>query len=612
MYSLREDFLFIKCSNRKENLEIFSRIKKFKEDSHFKINHGYGWDIIYFATNDIISISESNKKCNQDALVLGHIYNKKKLESEVLRNSFKNLSLSYLMILLYQKYGAEFIKRVDGDFIIILYDKNYEKLYLYRDRLGLYDCVYTLVGGKVLISTRPSLLFATGLLTPRVNEEILPEYFAYRYVSGRNSLFKGIYHVPPSHYCVIGENSSTFERRYWNIHFREEQYKSNYEILKRIETTLKNVIRKQTTGPVANMLSGGVDSSYIQALTNNIFDEPIRSFSYGFIESKYDETEYAESAARFLKADHKTFILTPEEYCNTLPLAILANEYPIHLEQSVSNFWLFKKIPSDIKFLLCGYGADLNFGESLRKFRLAERLNHFFGPKFAKFFRCMSMIPNKTVRYYSNLIPMIMLKINDLTTLTNILEQIDPPVNLYHISKIFPNMKIKSIFEWRIAVLKSNHTIRNIFDEVFLLSIVSLTAAVSIWRRLAGTQGKILKFPFVDIEMLSFAASIPIQRKLPWCGLKEKPLLKKAACKYIPRAIVYRRKKTGLIHAERWFSKEKLFGKYIKEIYDYDYFNKYLILQLSGGLSKYDSLLAWNLLNFDIWYKIFFEGRKYW
>lgn len=514
----------------------------------------------------------------------------------------------------FQQRGVEFFGEVDGVASLVLYEPAERRLICYRDRVGQVELVFARAEDAIIIASRPSLILASRLIPREVNTAVLPEYFAYRHVSGEQTLFSGIYRVPPA-YRFERQDGKEQVTRYWCLNFEPIEGRREAELVAQVDDALLTVLRKfSIRGPIANTLSGGVDSSVLQVLAQEVQGGPVRSFAYGFEEREFDDSEYAESAARQLGARHTTFQLDPRAYCSSLPEAIFRVEYPVHLEQSVSATWMYNLISAEgdaPRTMLSGYGADLNFGESLRKFRLALMLNRHVGSWTRTPISWLGAAPLRRLRYYAGVIPHLQEALSNHDSLLPVLGDIDPTVSLTAIGQIFPHANLEDMLTFRRTVLREHPSARTIIDECFLLSLVAMAAAISIWGRVADASGVSLRFPFADPEFLQLSVRIPVRQKLQRWGLVPKPLMMKLAVLRIGSQLTYRRKRTGQIQVERWYKDPNLLGRFLEAARASNFFDTERIIALGYGPGKYDNLLLWNLMNFHLWHEIFIRGRDH-
>lgn len=295
----------------------------------------------------------------------GEIYNYIELRQELvgLGKVCRTNCDTEVLVHLYEAFGLDFVKKLNGMFAIALFDKRVQKMYLIRDRLGVKPLFY--------ISNGNSFGFASeikGLLkllnAPRIlNLEALSDYFSFNYVPPPLTLFKGIFHVPPGSILTVSDYGLEIEK-WWDLscvsvtHHELTQQWCHHLVELLADATR---IRMRADTQWGAFLSGGLDSSTVLALMRRASDSKFLTFSIGFNDIRYDESEFARQAASMFGVD---LILerVEEDLLDRWPSAVYYSDQP-HGDVSFLPTWRVSELAaSHCKVVLSGDGGDELFG----------------------------------------------------------------------------------------------------------------------------------------------------------------------------------------------------------------------------------------------------------
>src|SRR5262249_45936633 len=154
---------------------------------------------------------------------------------------------------------------------------------------------------------------------------------------GENTLFKGIYSLPPGHYVVFQNGKETI-RKYWDLPHNSIDGNQSIEDLKSTYNDLLHRSvgqRLMSEVPLGTFNSGGIDSSLITSITSRKINSRVNSFSIGFSEPDYDESVYAELISQKYNTIHHALKITNAEFSENLPKAIWLHDEPLNHPNSV-------------------------------------------------------------------------------------------------------------------------------------------------------------------------------------------------------------------------------------------------------------------------------------
>jgi asparagine synthase (glutamine-hydrolysing) len=249
----------------------------------------------------------------------GEIYNfpslRRRLEARGHR--LRSAGDTEVLVHLYEDEGPDFFTLLRGMFALAIWDAPRRRLVLGRDRLGQKPLVYHVDGFRIVFASelKGLLALAESDLPRRLDPQALDRYMTYGYVPHPATILEDVYKLPPAHYAVWHEGRLSLER-YWNPDWSAEVDRPPHEDVEQLRATLSDAVREQLVAdvPLGAFLSGGVDSTVIVGLMQQASSQPVKTFSIGFPDPAFDESHYAELAARQLATDHHAFMVEPHAW----------------------------------------------------------------------------------------------------------------------------------------------------------------------------------------------------------------------------------------------------------------------------------------------------------
>lgn len=250
------------------------------------------------------------------AVVNGEIYNYRELREELREagHGFRGESDAEVVPHLYEEHGDDFAGRLHGMFAIGVWDVRRSRLVLVRDRVGKKPLfVADLPGRGVAFASEMKALFETPGVDLAVRPEAVFDFLTHGVVPGPRTVYRGIRRVPPAHRVVYERGRPAREERWWRIRclpkLRIGREEAREEILRRLRRAVR--LRLRSDVPVGCFLSGGIDSGLVAALASEQTGAPMRTFSVGFDDERFDERALASRVAARVGADHAELLLNP-------------------------------------------------------------------------------------------------------------------------------------------------------------------------------------------------------------------------------------------------------------------------------------------------------------
>jgi asparagine synthase (glutamine-hydrolysing) len=277
---------------------------------------------------------------------------------------------------LYEEHGPRFVERLEGMFAIALWDARRSRLVLARDRLGKKPLVWTrLADGTFAFASELKALLGLPGLRREPDLAALDAYLALQYVPGTRTGLRDVQRVEPGSLLVVEGDAQTAEP-YWQPQL-EQPPLSDDEWLERVRDEVTAAVRKRLVAdvPLGALLSGGIDSAIVVALMAQASAEPVRTFTVGFADERYDERPFARAVAERWSTRHEEVVLEPDAAA-ILPRLAAAFDEPLGDEAALPLFLICEAARREVTVALVGDGGDESFAgyERYTAMRLAERV----------------------------------------------------------------------------------------------------------------------------------------------------------------------------------------------------------------------------------------------
>lgn len=563
----------------------------------------------------------------------GEIFNypelKVKLEKKGVK--FKTNCDTEIVVQMYAHYGPDCLSKFNGQFSFCIWDKNKRELFLARDRVGIRPLFYWRKDESFAFCSEIKGLFALDKIDRKINNDGLKQIFTFWTTISPTTPFEDIYELPPGHYMKV-TSDNIYISKFWELNYANEKGKEfNFaETLEEFDELLHDSvkIRLRADVPVGAYLSGGLDSSVTTSFIKDIFPGILNTYSIGFSEKMYDETEYQIEVSKFLNTNHTAFTCTTEDIIENFEKTIYHTEFPILRTSPTPMYLLSKKVrESNIKVVITGEGAD----------EILAGYNIF---KEAKIRRFWANQPESSIR-------------------PKLLAQLYPYLPMM---KESPDFALKMFFGYKLGdvenplyshLLRWNNTsrINTFFTTDFLNStndnyidqaLATLPAQFSNWSDLAKSQfletnifmsGYLLssqgdrvamgnsvegRYPFLDYRLIEFCSSLPDRYKLN--SLNEKFILKRLSDGRIPKSVTQRSKQAYRAPISDSFCKPDVPGEILDAlssdtVRDYGIFNLDKVAKLifnirnQKNISEIDQMAITGIVSTQLLHKLFITNK---
>jgi len=488
----------------------------------------------------------------------GEIFNYPDLRQELIQagHHFYTETDTEVLVHLYEDMGTGMFQKLNGQFAFAIWDSNKQTLLLGRDRVGIRPLFYHEIAGRIVFGSEIKAIFKDESIPRKIDIHTLSDIFSCWSPMGSETTFEGIHQIPPGHYASFSIDGF-FVTPFWQLSFSEpcDSFKSCEEWMEEMGALLEDStrIRLRADVPVGAYLSGGIDSTYVSSLVKKKFNNHLNTFSVGFTDNRFDETEFQKIAAESIGTKHHSVHCSDKDIGKLFPKVIWHTETPILRTAPVPLFMLSKLVrEKNFKVVLTGEGADEVFAgynifkeDKVRRFwaknpgsrirpRLVERLYpYIFSQENNKakvflegFFK--KNLESTELPYYSHILrwqntsQVKTFFSNDVLKSTG---------NLSAFTDKFIKMLPEGFMNWE-PLSRAQYIESTLFLSNYLLS--SQGDRMAMGNSIEG------RYPFLDYRVIEMATRIPTGFRLN--GLTEKFILKKIAHGFIPTPLIERPK----------------------------------------------------------------------
>lgn len=538
----------------------------------------------------------------------GEIYNFQDLRKDLLKKGhvFRTKSDTEVIIHLYEEKGEDCAADLNGIFAFAIWDQKDRSLFMARDHMGIKPLYYAMTKEVFLFSSELKSIVRSGHLEARCNEEVIPEYFMFRHVSGENTLFKGVKSLLPGHSMVLKDGEIRMNE-YWSPFPKEAEKNISFETAtEELSWLIGDSVKKQLISdvPLGTFCSGGVDSSLVTAVASRLIGRPISTFSVGFHENGYDETSYARVVSKQYGTHHNEVKVTNQEFADLLPKLIWHNDEPLNFANSIQIYAISKLAKEHVTVVLTGEGADELFGGYPRY--LLPRVSGWFRkmPSFLRngILRGGGLLGDhrlEKIARFSNYSSDEAILYNSSILDKDFIREILPQFSLNG----FP-YRVENLLKGKRLSMDSINRLSLLDQQNYLVSILmrqdKMSMATSIESRV----------PLLDYRIVEFANRLPSLYKINM--FRTKLLIKKVAEKYLPRIVVNRKKSGFGVPLNQWFKEPNGIGRLLDEISPEIHASglinkeqfKTIVSEHKAGRAD-NSEILWSSLNFWLWKKIY-------
>ena len=328
--------------------------------------------IIDLKTGDQPIIEDGERRvllCN------GEIYNYNELKRtpEAQNYSYQSNGDIEVILPLHAAHGNEFVNLLNGMFALALYEAEPHRLTLIRDRLGIKPLYWAEInGGGIIFASEIKPLLVSGLIRTAVNEQAVSSYLAHGYIPAPATLFKGINKLPPGHQLIAEASGAVKVQRYWQPQPAKDIPAQTIDIENYLLALLSDSLKMQLRSdvPIGALLSGGIDSGLMVAISAGLIDKPLETYTVRFEGSAVDETPLAAMVSERYGTNHHELDLPEAGIGDHLVNLAWHTEEPLNDAALLPNFMIEQALGKHLRVALNGTGGDEIFAGYKRYFQM--------------------------------------------------------------------------------------------------------------------------------------------------------------------------------------------------------------------------------------------------
>jgi asparagine synthase (glutamine-hydrolysing) len=501
----------------------------------------------------------------------GHIRNWEALSEElgIDRGLSREKREEEIILKAYSRWGGKMADHMHGMFAFAIWDEEEQKLFALRDQFGTKPFYYyQTADGRLLYGTYIREIMVQDGFVKELNEPMLQIYLSLTYVAGEETFFRGVKKLMPGHYLEFA-NGELKITRYWKPEFHPDETESLEEFADEIHSTMQQMMREVKTPDetAESFLSGGVDSSYVFALS-----DAETADTCGYDEPKFDESGLAAETAEKLGRKISRLRVTPEDYFGVVKETMRDMEQPLGDASAIVFALGCKATAKHTKLCYSGEGSDEMFG-GYNMYRNAER----YGDNLPNFYVGNTNIMKEDMKQ-------------------KILKNYDPqnlPINL-----------VKEIYR----ETEQNDPLTRMQDvdiRIWLEGDIYLNV-----DKMSSANGLEIRMPITDTRMFDIASRMPAKYKVN--EEQNKVAFRTAAAKVLPEEVAFR-KKLGFIVPIRFWLADERYNQDVLRLFRSDIAAKFFDLdairaiyeEYTGGNSDLWRQI-WTIYTFLVWYEIYF------
>lgn len=504
----------------------------------------------------------------------GHIRNWKQLceELEIADSLAREEREREIVLKAYEKWGHDVANHIYGMFAFAINDEAENKIFAVRDQFGTKPFYYYVTAdNRLLRGTYIRTIMEQEGFVKELNEKMLQIYLTLTYVAGEETFFKGLKKLMPGHWLEFKDGKLTVER-YWTPSFAPDKTKSLDDWADEIHSTLAHIMTevKEPNEVAESFLSGGVDSSYVLAMS-----DAKRADSCGYDEERFDESRVAAKTAELLGVEHSVAKIQPKDFFGIVPYVMYNMEQPLGDASAIVFTLGCLATAKHTKLCYSGEGADEFFG-GYNMYRNAER----YGDDLKNFYVGNTNIMKEELK-------------------ERILRNYDPtvlPINL-----------VKHIYD-ETEGLDPLTKMSDVDIQIWLEGDIYLNV-----DKMSTAAGLEIRMPLTDRRIFDIASRMPSEYKVN--DENNKVAFRTAAAKVLPEEIAFRKKLGFIVPVRLWLADErynsdvvtKFHSEAAAKFFKLDEINAIYDEYVGGNSDNWR--MVWTIYTFLVWYEEYFEKR---
>lgn len=587
------------------------------DDDNIFIDKNIGLAHRRLAIIDLETGQQPMQVCDNIVIVFnGEIYNFQELREQLVCEGFlfNTQSDTEVIAMAYKAYGIDkCLRLLEGMFAFALYDKQIGEVYIARDRYGEKPLYYSCCNDSFVFSSELKA-FEPNLSKYTIDKKALNYFLTLSYIPAPYTIYEGILKLPPGSCITVSANRRFVIQDYYNLSsvFHQNESLSFEKAKEKLYSQLTESIKKRmiTDVPMGAFLSGGIDSSIVCTIMAKLSESPINTFSIGFKEKDYDESERARIVADKIGANHTEYKLDYKDVLEVLDDIILYYDEPFGDSSAIPSYYVAKLARQKVKVVLTGDCADELFGG------YEKYLGQYYVDKYKKypdilrkvFERVVEVVPqyphlNVLLRKLKKIIRNSKYNGFDLYYNLMCLGFNDESRRALLVGDSYRDVKQDILSQYK-SIDKQSYLQKEQFCDMKFVLEGDMFPKVDRACMHVSLENRA---PFIDSEIVNIALNLQDDYKIR--GRNKKYILKETFKELLPSETLKFSKKGFGVPVDYWFRnelKDELFElldeSFIHQqgLFNYEYISKILDEHLSKKDNHKGQL--WNLFVFQKWY----------
>lgn len=527
----------------------------------------------------------------------GEIYNFKEVKESLTEVDFETGSDTEVLLAAWEKWGVNCLSKFNGMFAFAIWNIETTALFLVRDRLGIKP-LYTYIDQEHLIfSSEIRGLLASDKVPRKIDEVALEEYVKYQTVHAPRTILQNVKMLMPGHFMKVSKGEIQIHQ-WWKPEFLAELIPKTYaEVCSKTRTLFKAAVERRLVAdvPFGAFLSGGIDSTVVTGMMNEVLGGKVQTFNVSFDNSDLSEAVFARIVAKKFNTEHHEIVLTPQHFLNQLPDALNAMDHP---SGDGPNTYVVAEATKNagITMALSGLGGDELFaGYDIFKRAYSLQQKQWLN-KVPKFVRFTGGSILKTIK------PGVASeKVADVLAMDKMDLESFYPKSREVLNDAIASRLIGKSTDWKFPLIEAVYGKNSFPSTTHFLSHVSLAEIGSYMQntllrdadQMSMAHALEVRVPFLDYELVNYVLNVPDQMKYP---TSPKKLLVDSMKDLLPNEIVNRPKMGFTFPWKDWMKEElrDLCIEHLNYLGDSAILSKSEILNLWNRFLEGDVRISWS------------------
>ncbi len=520
----------------------------------------------------------------------------------------------------YEEYGEDCVRRLRGMFCFALWDDKKQRLLVARDRVGIKQLYYSNQDGQLTFGSEIKCVLQNPEVRRKIRLQSILAYLTFLYVPSPDTIYEGIAELPPAHF-LVWENGQLRVQRYWRLDYKVERGHPEAHYVDGLLAKLDDAVKSHLVSdvPLGAFLSGGIDSGTVVALMSRHTSGGVETFTVGFEGNVgfYDERKEAKLVADRYKTSHHEFLVRPD-VSEILPKILRAFDEPHADSSAIPNYYICQLARQHVTVALSGMGGD----------EMAGGYERYLGVLLGGKYRSVPKPLRRSIAAAAGMLPDLggkgRFSAARLKRFVKSAEH-DPTTAYALLLSAFNRTELARLVVGELKNEMAHCAPEDLVQQAFRFSGTEEPVHQMLFADLTGyLPGDLLpltdrmsmlhslevRVPFLDHELLEFAATIPPELKIR--KATKKYILQKMAAQLLPEEILRKEKRGFSIPLTFWmrnelndFVTQSLAPDRIEEM---GFFNPKTVSQMLqdhfSGRANHENQI-WSLVIFNAWHDLY-------